>query len=72
MPIEKQQNGKTIKYKIRFIGSVNFMASSLSSQTDNLAEGLHKGKCKDFKLNLEYMTAEDGSLTFTSVDSNKT
>lgn len=46
MPIEKQENWKTTEYKIRFIGSIRFMASSLSRQIDNLAEGLYKGKCK--------------------------
>ena len=46
MPIEKQENWKTTEYKIRFIGSIRFMASSLSRQIDNLAEGLCKGKCK--------------------------
>ena len=34
----------TIKYKTRFIESVRFMASSQSSLTDNLAEGLYKDK----------------------------
>ena len=34
---------------MRFIYNVKFMASSLSSLTDSLAEGMHKGKCKDCK-----------------------
>ena len=42
----------------------------LSSLVDNLAEGLHKGKGKDCKSNLEYMTAKDGLLTFKYVDCN--
>ena len=44
---KSKKNGKIIKYKIRLIGSVRFMASSLSNLTDNLAEGLPKSKCKD-------------------------
>ena len=52
--IEKQENWKNINYKIIFIDSVRFMANSLSSLTDNLAEGLHKGKCKDCNSNLQY------------------
>ena len=40
------------------------MGSSLSSLTDNLVEGLHKGKCKDCKSSLEYMTVKDSLLTF--------
>ena len=57
-------------YKIRFIDNV--MASCLEHLTDNLAEGLHKDKCKDCKSNLEYMTANDGLLIFMCVDCNKT
>lgn len=40
------------------------MASSLSRLSDNLTEGLHKGKCKDCKLSLEYMTVKDGLQIF--------
>ena len=52
--IKKQENEKTIKYKIRFIDSVIFMASSLSSLIDNLAEALGKSKRKDCKSSIEY------------------
>ena len=48
------------------------MGSSLSSLTDNLVEGLHKGKCKDCKSSLEYMTVKDSLLTFKWMDINKT
>ena len=44
------------------------MASSLSSLTDDLAEGLHKGKCKDCKFSLEYVAAKDCFLPFKCVD----
>ena len=44
------------------------MASSLSSLTDDLAEGLHKGKCKDCKISLEYVAAKDCFLPFKCVD----
>ena len=37
----------TIYYRIKFIDSARFMASSLSDLVDNLAEGVHKIKCKD-------------------------
>ena len=72
VPVEKQENGKTINYKVRFIESVQSMISSLSSLTDNLAKGLYKGKCKDCKSSLEYLTAKDGLLVFKCVDNTKT
>ena len=34
-------------YKIKFLDSVRFMATSLSNLADNLTEGTHKIKCKD-------------------------
>lgn len=40
----KEKNEMAIKYKTIFIEKVRFMASSQSSLTDNLAEGLHKDK----------------------------
>ena len=40
------ENIKTISYKIKFIDRPRFMASSLSSHVDNIAEGIHKVKCK--------------------------
>ena len=33
---------RTIFYKIKFVDSARFMASSLSSLVDNLGEGIHK------------------------------
>ena len=62
VPMEKQENGKTIKYIIRFINSVRFMARYLSSLTNNLAEG---GKWKDCRTSLEYMTTKDGLFVFS-------
>ena len=45
---------ETISYKIKFINSVRFIATSLSNLVDNLAEGIHKVKCKDCDCFLEY------------------
>ena len=37
----------TISYKIKFIDSARFLASSLSNFVHNLADGIHKTTCKD-------------------------
>ena len=37
---------KTESHSLQFIDSARFMASSLSSFVNNLAEGIHKIKCK--------------------------
>ena len=56
VPIEKEvtnidkdgnESVVTISYKIKFIDSARFMASSLSNLVDNLAEGIHKIRFKD-------------------------
>ena len=66
VPIEKEvtgidkdgnENVVTISYKIEFIDSGRFMATSLSNLADNLTEGIHKIKCKDrdFFLNMKVL-----------------
>ena len=68
VPTEKQlENGKTVTYKIKFIHSVEFMATSLSSlirakDSDNPAEGLHNSKCKEFKSCYEYIKVRNKSF----------
>ena len=63
VPIKKEnKNGVTVTYKIKFINNVRFMASSLPSLIDILAEGLHKGKCEKCKSGLDYATFEDSTL----------
>ena len=59
------------KYRIRFIDSVRFTASSLSSLIDNLAERLLKDKFKDCKSRLKYITPKDSLLPFQFMDCNK-
>ena len=55
VPIEKEvtnidkdgnESVVIISYKMKFIESARFMANSLSNFVDNLAEGIHKIKCK--------------------------
>ena len=55
VPIEKEitkidkegnESVATISYKLKFIDSARFMATSLSNLVDNLKEGIHKVKSK--------------------------
>ena len=77
VPIEKEVTkvGKggnesvvTISYKIKFIDSARFMATSLSNLVDNLAEGIHKIKCKDCNCFLEYESVKENSIKSCNKD----
>ena len=61
----------TISGKIKCIDSTIFMASSLSNLVDNLAEGIHKVKCKDFDYFLEYESVKDNLIKYKFLSSNK-
>ena len=47
------ENIVTISYKITFIDSARFMASSILDLVNNLVEAIHKIKCKDCNYFLE-------------------
>ena len=53
-----------ITYKIKFIDSFRFMATSLSRLVDSLTEGIHSDKCIKCKSNLCYMKVMDETLIF--------
>ena len=38
---------KTISYRLQFIDSARFIGTLLPNLVDNLAEGIHKIKCKN-------------------------
>ena len=80
IPIEKEvtktdKHGSksvvTVSYKIKFINSARFMASSLSNLIDNLTEEFHKVKCKDCDRFLEYESAENNLIKYKSLSHNK-
>ena len=54
VPIKKRIENKDIEitYKIKFVDSFRFMATSLSKLVDNLTEGIHNDKCIKCKSNL--------------------
>ena len=57
VPIKKKIEKKDLEitYKIKFIDSYRFMASSLSKLVVNLSEGIHNNKCSDCGSNLDYI-----------------
>ena len=55
----------TISYKIKSINGARFMSSSLSDLVNNLAEGIHEFKCKDYDYFLEHESAKDDLVWFS-------
>ena len=69
--IKTDENVVTISSKIKFIESARFMASSLSNLVDNLAEGIHRIKCKDCDCFLEYEVVKDNLIKYKCLYFNK-
>ena len=62
---------ETISYKIKFIYSARFMASSLSNLVENLVEGIHKIKCKECDFFLKYESVKDDLIKYKCLSYNK-
>ena len=72
VPISKKlDNGKRIKYKLKFIDSFRFMSTSLSKLIKYLSERLHSFKCTDCKSKLDCMSFKDDQLIFKCFESKK-
>ena len=73
VPIKKKIENKDIEitYKIKFINSYRFMATSLSRSVDNLTENIHGDNCVDCKSDLSYMKAIDEALIFRCFNCKK-
>ena len=73
VPIKKKIENKDIEitYKIKFIDSFRFMATSLSKLVDNLTEDIHGDKCVDCKSDLSYMKLMDETLIFRCFNCKK-
>ena len=74
VPIIKriENKDKEITYKIKFIDSFRFMATSLSKLVYNLTEDIHGDKCVDCKSDLSYMKVIDEALIFKTFNCKKT
>ena len=60
-----------ITYKLKFIDSFRFMATSLSKLVDNLTEGIHRDKCINCKSDISYMKVIDETLIFRCFNCKK-
>ena len=65
------ESAVAISYKIKFIDSARFMATSFSNLDDNLIEGIHKIKCRDCNFFLEYESVKDALIKYTCLSCNK-
>ena len=73
VPIKKRIENKNIDitYKIKFIDSFRFMATSLSKLVDNLTEKIQNDKCIKCMSNLCFVNVMNETLTFECVDCKK-
>ena len=62
---------ETISFKIKHFDSSRFMESPLSNLVGNLAEGIHKTKCKDFDCFLEYKSVKDNLMKYKCLSCKK-
>ena len=73
VPIKKRIDNKNmdITFKIKFIDSFRFMATSLSKLVDNLTDNIHNDKCIKCKSNLCFVRAMNETVLFKCIDCEK-
>ena len=57
-----EKSVEPISYKIKFIDSMGFMATSLAKLVDNLSEGIHKIKWKDCGCSIKYESIKNNLI----------
>ena len=77
VPIKKENNGKTIIYKIKFVDTCRFMQSKLSDLADNLSEINNKDckKCmerKNIRSECEFIGLKNNRLNYKCKECNET
>ena len=65
------ESDESISYKKKIIDCSRFMASSLSNLVDNLAEELHKIKCKNYKYFSENKCVKDNLIIHKCLSCSK-